>query len=386
MNYLDFLMTAISDEKKEIEAQRSAIKNMTEANEIASANAVLEVKRQNLDKLYSGVAALAANANKDVNTLFNANGNDGDYEYRKAQMEYIVNGTVSEVLRDSSNISDNGLIVNETLYNKIITKATSYGKISSLATHLHIKGGIRVPRGMNGASVTWGDDTVTPDSQALKALGDITFAVNKCMIRVERTELHTKYIIDAFEDKLAEILAQAMCKAEDYVMFNGKKEQSQPIGILVDEDIVNEKEFTAEDFANYLSHKGLTVEMNSKYQNGLYVMTASTFASLMRVQNAVDGAYAASVVYTANGAKNIYDGKEVILVENDILPSWDTCEAGECFAVYLKPSDYWFNLQENMIVDTYQDKKTRNIVTDVVLYIDGRMADPYGVLKLVKAA
>jgi HK97 family phage major capsid protein len=387
MNYLEFLKTAAADETQAIEALRSEVKTMTDVNEISKANELLEVRRSNLAKFNEGIALIAAEVNKNVDSLFDAKA-DANIEYRMAQMEYIANGKMSDILtRASTNVSDSAIIINETLYNKIITKAKSYGSISSMAKKLHVKGGIKIGRGFDKATVTWGNDTLVVESQALKALGTISFVANQCRLSVSRTELHyLGYVIDAWEDKLAEAVAEAMAQALDYVEFNGDPDANQPLGILNDPDVNNIREFTEESFNNYINHRGLTVGLNVKYQKGVYVMTASTFEDLTKVQNGTSNVFAAGVTTTANGQKNTYDGKDVILVENDILKSWSECEAGDCFIVYLNPEDYWFNLQEDVIVDTYQDKKTREMITDVVMYIDGRIADPFGVIKFIKAA
>lgn len=384
MNVLETINGMIAANNKKIEELRSAIPTM-EASEVAVATAKIEELRSANDQFNATTAAIASNLNKKVESMFGIDSND-DYEYRFAQMQYIVNGTMSEVLtRAATTVADNAIIVKETLFNKIITKATSYGTVSRFAKHMNIPGGVKIPRGMTEATVSWGDDTLVVDAQAMKTLGSISFTANKLTLSVARTELEMLQVIDAFEDKLAEAIAQALAKACDWAEFNGKPEDNQPLGILNDEDITNEKEFTTEAFGNYINHIGLTDELNEKYQNGVYVMTRSTFNALKKVQNPVSGEYIAYVATAADGAKNFYGDHEVVLVENDILPSWNTCEAGECFAVYFKLDNYIFNLQHDLIIDTYMEKPSRNVRTDAIYYIDGRIEDPYGVIKLVKA-
>ena len=385
MNILETINGYINANTAKIEEIRRSIPNMSEAEIAVATSRITELREAN-DKFNATIAAIASNSNKLIDTMYGANTEADDYEYRNAQMQYIMYGTQSEILnRAATTTSDNAIIVKNTLFNKIITKATSYGSVSRYAKHMSIKGGVKIPRGMTEATVTWGDETLVVDSQAMKVLGSISFTANKLTLSVARTELEMLEVIDAFEDKLAEAIAQALAKALDWAEFNGDPENNQPLGILNDPDLTNEVSFTVETFGDYNNHIGLTDELNEKYQNGVYVMTRSTFNSLRKVQNPVTGDYIAYVATAADGSKNFYGDHEVVLVENDIMKSWNSCEAGEVFAVYMKLDNYIFNLQHDLIIDTYMEKPSRNMRTDAIYYIDGRIEDPYGVMKLVKA-
>lgn len=383
MNVLEHINSLINANKAKIEEIRSNIPTMNAAD-VAVATAKIEELRNANDQFNTTVSVMAEKLNNTVESMCGV-ANDSDYEYRYAQMNYIMHGTQSELLeRAATTVSDNAIVVKSTLYNKIITKATSYGTVSNKAKLLHVKGGIKIPRGMTEASVSWGDDTLVVDAQAMKVLGAIAFTSNKLTLSVSRTELETLEVIEAFEDKLAETIAQALAKAKDWAEFNGKPENNQPLGILNDPDITNTITFTDSTISDYVNHIGLTDELNEKYQNGVYVMTRSTFNTLKKVQDPVTGDYIAYVATAADGAKNYYGDHEVVLVENDILPSWKSCGAGECFIVYFKLDNYIFNLQQDLILDTYMEKPSRNIRTDAVYYIDGRIEDPYGVIKFIK--
>ena len=386
MNILENIKGFITANNAEIEEIQRSIPSMNEA-EVAVGTARIKELRSANEKFNATVAAIAANSNKVIDSVFGINNNTEDYEYRFAQMQYIMNGTTSEILeRDATTVADNAIVVKNTLFNKIITKATSYGTVSRFAKHMHIPGGVKIPRGMTEATVSWGDDTLVVDAQAMKVLGSISFTANKLTLSVSRTELEMLEVIDAFEDKLAEAIAQALAKALDWAEFNGKPENNQPLGILNDTELTNEVSFNEASFGEYNNHIGLTDELNEKYQNGVYVMTRSTFNSLRKVQNPITGEYIAYVAHAADGAKNFYGDNEVVLVENDIMKSWASCVEGDVFAVYMKLDNYIFNLQHDLIIDTYMEKPSRNMRTDAIYYIDGRVEDPYGVMKLVKGA
>ena len=387
MNILDLLNENKAKNNAEIESIRSAIPQMNE-NEVAIAKAKIEGLRSANEQFNLTITEIAKNLNNNLNHTALTGANDADFEYRKAQVEYIANGTMAPCLtRAATTVADNAIIVNEHLYNKIITAAKSYGKVSKGAKITHIPGGIKIPRGMNTPTIKWGKDTINLTPEGIKVLSAISFTANSLTLSVGRTELETlMVVIDAYEDKLAELIAQAYAQACDWAEFNGDPKNDQPLGILNDKDITNEVTFTEAQFADYKSHIGVTDVLNEVYRNGVYVMTTSTFNSLKKVQDTISGEYAAYTVNTANGVKDFYGDHEVICVENDILKSWKSCSEGDVFAVYFKLDNYIFNVQKDLILDTYMDKPTRTIVTDAIYYLDGRIEDPNGVLLLKKAA
>jgi HK97 family phage major capsid protein len=91
------------------------------------------------------------------------------------------------------------------------------------------------------------------------------------------------------------------------------------------------------------------------------------------------------VTYGINGEENYrLFGKEVLTVEEDILPDFDTASKGDVFAVFVKLSDYVINSNLQMQTVKWDDHDTNQIKTKVIMIADGKLLDPNGVILIKK--
>ena len=70
-----------------------------------------------------------------------------------------------------------------------------------------------------------------------------------------------------------------------------------------------------------------------------------------------------------------FAGKEVILVEPDILADFDTAGTGEAWGLYFKPSDYAINSNLQLGFKRYFNDDTNKWVNKGLCILDGKMLD-----------
>ena len=73
-------------------------------------------------------------------------------------------------------------------------------------------------------------------------------------------------------------------------------------------------------------------------------------------------------------------GKECVLVENTLLPDFATATAGQVVIIYVNPNDYVINSNMEMTMKRYIDEDTNQVINKALAIMDGKLADPNGVL------
>ena len=90
-----------------------------------------------------------------------------------------------------------------------------------------------------------------------------------------------------------------------------------------------------------------------------------------------------------HGLANAFDegyrlnGKRVMIVEDDILPSYDEANAEETatpFMLFIDWSNYIVNQQEGMRMVRWLDEESNLVKYKVQTVVDGKLGDPYGTM------
>ena len=79
-----------------------------------------------------------------------------------------------------------------------------------------------------------------------------------------------------------------------------------------------------------------------------------------------------------------FNGREVILVEADVLTDYATAIEGEVFGIYLKPTDYAINSNLQIGFKRYYDEDNNKWVNKGLTIKDGKLLDVNGVYILKK--
>ena len=156
----------------------------------------LDNKFEKEAKAMANLAALKDNTKVTVagGSPVNSNGSLGSFgnvenedltntiEYRKAFMNYVVNGTPIDSKFTNSNentkTTDVGKLIPETVLSKIIEKMESTGMILPLVTRTSYKGGVAIPTSTVKPVATWVAEGSGSDKQK-KTIGSITFGAYK---------------------------------------------------------------------------------------------------------------------------------------------------------------------------------------------------------------
>jgi len=120
---------------------------------------------------------------------------------------------------------------------------------------------------------------------------------------------------------------------------------------------------------------------------GLFIMAAGTFEGYIDGMQDANGQPVARVNYgITQGAQERFGGKEVLLVEEDVVVSYDAAAVGDVVAVFMNPSDYCINSNMQMSMYRWLDHDTNQWVDKAILINDGKLLDAAGVLLIKKGA
>lgn len=86
------------------------------------------------------------------------------------------------------------------------------------------------------------------------------------------------------------------------------------------------------------------------------------------------------------GPQERFSGREVILVEDDVIAPYDAAAAGDVIAVFCKLTDYAINSNMQLQMFRWLDHDTNQWVDKAILIADGKILDPNGVIIIKRAA
>lgn len=314
-------------------------------------------------------------------------------EYRQAFMDYVQHGTPipADVMTRAGGdtgvtiASDLGMIVPMTIMNEFIKDVTKvYGQLYTKVRKLNVKGGIKFPISKLKANFNWITETTVSDKQKAGDIKEyIEFSYNIGEIRVAETLLAQVITLDLFEQEITRIMVEAYVEAMDKAIINGSG-TGQLLGILNDERVTNVVEFTATEFADWTAwRKKLFAKLPlSKRAQGEFIFTAATVeANLLTMKDAnsrplfreaTEGSF-------ANGATaGRFYGREVTMVEPDIVADFETAAAGDVVGLYWVPTDYAINTNLQFGMKRYFDEDTNEWINKGLTIVDGKMLDTSG--------
>ena len=408
----DFLEKMINTKEARINEIRASIKSSEDVNEIRSLSAEADAlnkeiaeAREQLKKCLpdredrSPVPSDAKLVNGQVRGSFKTDAEkEEDYfgtkEYRSAFMAYVQKGTPIVRAGEVISSNDTGAAIPLTIVNEVInTVRKRYGNLYSKVRKMSIKGGVEFPIGALQATFKWiGEDTVSP-RQKLDKLGKVSFSYYTAEIRIAQTFLSSIVTMEAFEAKIAEIIVIAYLQAMDEGIVKGTGD-GMMTGILNDPRVTNVVEMSASDMNDWTKwRKNFFAKLPLGYRAGEFIFPLSTVETYLETMADANNnpvfRQATGLEVNDGDAMNPngrFFGREISLVEPDILPDFDAASNGDVIGIFWQPQEYAINENFGFTMRRYFDEETNEWVDKALVIVDGKVLNPTGYYLIKKKA
>lgn len=315
-------------------------------------------------------------------------------EYRSAFMAYVQNGTsIPAELRAANTTAETGAAIPLTIMREIInTVRKRYGNLYNKTRKMNVQGGVEFPIGALQATFKWiTESTVSPREKTDK-LGKVSFSYYGCEIRIAQSFVASIVTLDAFEAKMAEVIAIAYLQAMDEGIVKGTGD-GQMTGILNDARITNVVSMTAADMGNWTAwRKKFFAKLPLGYRAGEFIFplsTVETYLETMADSNNNPIFRQATGLEVNDGdvanPNGRFFGRDISLVEADILPDFDTANANDVIGIFWQPDEYAINENFGFTMRRYFDEETNEWVDKAIAVVDGKVLNPAGFVLIKKA-
>lgn len=315
-------------------------------------------------------------------------------EYRQAFMKYVQTGEWNYEQRDSDAgmviTTDVGKIIPNTIMNEFIKELKVYGQLYSMVRKLNIKGGVEFPIEDLVPTVSWITETTVSTAQSVPEIKtSISFGYHIVEARIAQSLLSQVVSLSYLESEIAKLLAEAFVKEFDRVIVAGTG-SGQPLGITKDTRIITDHKikFTAAELADWTKWRTkLFAKIPLAYRGqGIMIMTAATWETyIMTLKDANNRPlYQETYNPTTGNLECRFAGRQVVLVESDILADYDAAQTGDTWCIYMKPTDYAINSNLQIGFKRYFNDDTNKWVNKGLCIMDGKLLDVNGVYLLQK--
>lgn len=318
----------------------------------------------------------------------------GTLEYRQAFADFVRTGEWNYRAESDGMVitSDVGKIIPQTIMNEFVKELKVYGNLYNRVRKLNIRGGVEFPIEELVPTVTWIGETTVSDTQAAPEIKKtIAFGYHTCEARISQSLLSSVVTLSVLESEIARLLAEAFIKEFDRVIISGSG-SGQPLGILNDTRVTEKQKITMSEseMADWTSWRTkLFAKIPLAYRGGgVLVMTANTWESqIMTMRDANNRPIYQETYNPVTGQTECrFLGREVQLVEPDILKDFDTATEDEAFGLYFKPTDYAINSNLQIGFKRYFNEDTNKWVNKGLCIIDGKLIDVHSVYILKKGS
>ena len=317
-------------------------------------------------------------------------------EYRTAFRNYAVNGTpIPAEMRNGDAIStaDTAVAIPFTVMNQVInTVRKRYGNLYNKVRKTAVRGGIEYPIGALQASFKWINETTVSPRQRTDKLGKIQFAYHTAEIRIAQTFLSQLLTIEAFEAQIAEVIAIAYLQAMDAGIVNGSGVGCMT-GILNDPRITNTVTMTAAQLSDWTQwRKRFFSQLPLGYRSGEFIFPVGTVDAYLETMadsnNNPIFRQATGLEVNDGDAMNPngrFFGRAISLVEPDVIADFDTASSGDVIGIFWQPNEYAINENFGFTMRRYFDEETNEWVDKALVVVDGKVLNPNGFYKILKA-
>ena len=401
---LEKRLAAIAAQITDITARAEASNDAAEVRDLTGKLAALKAEEQeiraslatepqtppaNATLVNAGAQSFTApSAKRDGNPLESA-------EYREAFRAYVCRGVEMPAefrAGNANNTADTGAAIPMTIMNEVInTVRKRYGNLYSKVRKTSVPGGVKIPVGSLTATFRWITESTVSPRQKAGSLGSITFGYNQCELRIATTWLANLLTLSAFEAELTKIIAIAYLQAMDTAIVKGSGDGA-PLGILNDARVTNTVTMTAAKMNNWKDwRKDFFAQLPLGYRSGEFIFansTVETYLQTMSDDNNNPVFYQATGLVVEDGdaaePRGRFFGREISLVEPDILPDFDTASANDVIGIYWQPEEYMVNENFGFTMIRYFDQETNEWVDKALTVVDGKVLNPAGYVLIKK--
>lgn len=370
-------VTKLQSEKTDLIARKAELEDLEERKKTALALS---------DGSVLGKPVESRGVKKEDEDIFDS------VEYRKAFMNYCVKGTpIPTEYRDAyTAVADAAAVIPTTIMNEIIKESKQYGQLYNRYRKLNIQGGVKVPILSLKPTATRITEATVSDRKKLTANTYVTFSYYELECKVATSLLASTVSLPMFESQIVPIITEAMVKTNEYESFNGDGD-GEMLGILNDTRIADAQKISlsSTEFQEWDSwKKKVFAKIPLSYRaGGIFVMGAGTFDGYIDGMTDANGQPIGRTNYGISEAATYrFGGKEVLEVEEDILPSYDAADVDDVVAVFLNPANYAVNSNMQMTMYRWFDHDLNQWVDKAILINDGKLLDAAGVLLIKKGA
>lgn len=395
------------DEVRSLTADAEALQAEVREAEAKIAEIEAEEAKQTEAETRSAVPANAQLVNGHVAASFGQpasekrEGEDplSSMEYRSAFKAYVQNGTAipADVMKragEANTTVETGAAIPITIMNEVInTVRKRYGNLYNKVRKMNVKGGVEFPIGALQASFKWITESTVSPRQKTDKLGKVSFQYYTAEIRIAQSFLSSIVTLDAFEARIAEVIAIAYLQAMDEGIVNGSGD-GQMLGILNDPRVTNSVSLTAADMNNWTAwRKKFFAKLPLGYRAGEFIFPLSTVETYLETMadsnNNPVFRQATGLEVNDGDARNPngrFFGRDISLVEPDILPDFDAASAGDVIGIFWQPDEYAINENFGFTMRRYFDEETNEWVDKALVVVDGKVLNPTGYYLIKKAA
>lgn len=393
--------------RNEYETKRKALINEAEAlindGKLEDANGKMDAVTK-LDQDFEAAAKASANlralaqppvplAGVGEGAVFNPCNQDetadmyDSIEYRKAFMNYVLNGTAIPTkfvnAAATTKTTDVGSVISPTVLNRIVEKMETTGTILPLVTKTAFAAGVTVPTSSVKPEATWVAEGAGSDTQK-KTTGQIDIKGYKLRCAISMTLETSVMSLQVFETVFVNSVSDAMVKAQEKSFITGSG-TGQPKGVLT-EAVADGQNIDLASSADptYQTLVDAEAALPLAYENGaVWNMTKKTFMKFIGMVD-TNKQPIARVNYGIDGRpERTLLGRRVVL--NDYMTSLGAAIAKDTVVAFLFDwSDYMFNTNYNMVVKSYEDNDTEDQVTKAVMICDGKVIDKNSLVTITK--
>ena len=423
----DFLKKLIESKKNKINQIRSAVQASNDVNEVRSLTAEAEALQEEITEAEAKLAEIEAEEARQADPAKNGetrsqipadaklvNGQvaasfgtaakkeeerkedpTSTMEYRTAFMKYVQNGTpIQTRAGEAISTNDTGAAIPLTVINDIInTVRKRYGNLYNKVRKMNIKGGVEFPVGALQATFKWINESTVSPKQKTDKLGKVSFSYYTAEIRISQTFLSSIVTLDAFEAKIAEVIAIAYLQAMDNGIVNGSGD-GQMTGILNDDRVTNVINMSAADINDWKKWRSkFFAKLPLGYRAGDFIFASSTVETYLETMSDANNnpVFRQATGLEMNSGDDRYPngrffGREVSVVEPDILPDFDTASVGDVIGIFWQPEEYAINENFGFTMRRYFDEDANEWVDKALVVVDGKVLNPTGYYLIKKAA
>lgn len=390
-NELEDVNAEIAETQEELDAIAEEERQAELEAEKRAANPVpADAKLVNGEIRGNVVGAFKAPEARDNEDIF------ASMEYRKAFMKYAQTGTpipAQFTQRDGSpaNTDTLGATIPTTVLNEFINLIrVRYGNLYSKVRKLNIKGAVKVPIAELQATFKWiTEDTVAPREDGGQIKDFVEFSYNMAEIRVSQSLLSSIVTIDLFEREIVRIMLIAYMKAMDTGIVKGTG-NGQMLGILNDPRVMNQAghiiELSASDINNWTAwRKQFFAKLPLGYRAGEFIFPIATVDAYLETMADANNnpifRQATGLEVNDGDAVNPngrFFGREISLVEPDIITDFDSASSGDVIGIFWQPDEYAINTNMAFGMRRWFDEDRNEWVNKMLTVVDGKVLNPRG--------